>query len=501
MLKTLFICLMPMTMSIAESNYKEPFRPQFHFSPPSGWTNDPNGLVYYKGYWQLFYQYNPDKDGGGLYKYWGHARSKDLFHWENLPPALSPYNNSAGKEVSIFSGSAIADVNNVTKLTPPGANTTTLLAFYTAHEVADFHETQAMAYSYDDGITWNHFEKNPVIDNPDRLHDFRDPKIFKYNDKYIAVVATGDHVRFFESTDLIKWELMSTYSNQFSKNDTVWECSDLFKLGDKWVLLVNHNAKAEYFIGDFDGRNFTSEEPSNETDRLYLDYGPNSYAGITYESAPDGRRVFLSWLPGFRPYASLTPTDPWRGSMSVPRELSLVTLASGRRVVSSQPVKEISGLYDGPSIGFQATNMKVNTTLPVWVLTSNLLDLRFTASGVPSSGRFGIKFAGQTDHIKIYYEDGNYYIDRGNTISNFSADYELIMSAPRLRNSPDHNLRIVLDVSSVEVFIDGGLSVLTAQFFSSQQLSNASLFFESPESNAKVAKISFSAYRLRSAWP
>nr|WEI57569.1 putative GH32 family protein [Neoseiulus cucumeris] len=498
MLRKFMILFMSVEAISTETNYTEPFRPQFHFTPPSGWTNDPNGLVYYNGYWQLFYQYNPDIGGGGLYKHWGHARSTDLFHWENLPVAISPYNNSAGKEVSIFSGSAIADINNVTKLTPPGANST-LLAFYTAHEVAEWHETQAMAYSNDDGITWMRFEGNPVIDNPG-FHDFRDPKVFKHNNRFIAVVAAGDHVRFYESTDLIKWDLMSTYRSKFSGNDTAWECSDLFELGESWVLLVNHDARTEYFIGDFDGQNFTTTGPKEEADRLYLDFGLNSYAGVTYEAAPEGRRVFLSWLPGFRPYAEETPSSPWRGSMSVPRELSLKKLKDGRKVVASQPAKEITGLYEDLEFGFQTVGVKANTTVPVTDFKSNLFDLHLKAAAVPSSGRFGITFAGKSDNITVSYESEEYFIDRENTERDFSADFKKIMSAPRLKSSPDHSLRIVLDVYSVEVFIDDGVSAVTAQFFSRQQLSSVSIFFESSEGDAMVDSMSLSVNQLRSAW-
>lgn len=481
-----------------EADYTEPFRPQFHFTPPKGWTNDPNGLVYHNGFWQLFYQYNPDKGGGGTYKHWGHARSTDLFHWENLPVAISPYKNKAGKDVSIFSGSAIADVNNVSKLNRVGSKST-LLAFYTAHEVADFYETQAMAYSHDDGITWTHFKRNPVIENPG-FHDFRDPKVFKHDDKFIAVVATGDHIRFFGSSDLINWEFMSKFSSKFSGNDTVWECSDLFELGDKWILLVNHDARTEYFIGDFDGRNFTADGPQTESERLYLDYGTNSYAGVTYEAAPNGRRVFLSWLPGFRPYAAKTPTSPWRGSMSVPRELALVTFGNGRRLVASQPVGEISVLYEGPAILFETVNMASNTTIAITEITSDLLDIRLSASGVSPTGRFGIEFAGLSHCVKVYHEGGVYFIDRENTESDFDADYELVMSAPRLRNSADVDLRIVLDVSSVEVFGDEGLSAVTAQFFTRQRLSKVSVFFESVQKDVQVGRIALSANQLRSAW-
>nr|WEI57640.1 putative GH32 family protein a [Neoseiulus cucumeris] len=482
-----------------KATYTEPFRPQFHFTPPSGWTNDPNGLVYHDGYWELFYQFNPDKDGGGHYKHWGHARSTDLFHWENLPVAISPYRNTEDEEVSIFSGSAVVDTRNVTKLAPPGANST-LLAFYTDHEVVKWHETQAMAYSHDGGITWTRFKKNPVIDNPDGFHDFRDPKVLEYNDKYIAVVATGDHVRFYESSNLLNWAFLSTYRSKFSGNDTVWECSDLFKLGEKWILLVNHDARTEYFVGDFDGRNFTPSDNCSDIDRRYLDYGTNSYAGVTYEAAPDGRRVFLSWMPGFRPYAKKTPTSPWRGSMSVPRELTLVTLENGLRLVASQPVEEISVLRKKPTVHFQMANMKCNTTHRVTGISSNLLDIRFTATGVPSDTRFGIKFSGQSDSLMVYYEANEYHINRGNTEHDFDPDFELEMSAPRLKGSATHSLRIVLDVSSVEVFVDEGLSVVSAQFFSRQRLSEVCVFFESGECDVTLENISLLVDQLQSAW-
>ncbi len=177
------------TTSLLSSDYNEPHRPQIHFSPQKAWMNDPNGMVFYNGTYHLFYQYYPDSTVWGP-MHWGHATSKDLIHWQHLPIALYP--DSLGY---IFSGSAVADINNTSGFGRGGK--APLVAIFTHHDPvkakakSNYHQNQSVAYSVDDGKTWTKYANNPVLKNPG-IKDFRDPKVMWYEPakKWIMTLAT-----------------------------------------------------------------------------------------------------------------------------------------------------------------------------------------------------------------------------------------------------------------------------------------------------------------------
>jgi len=283
----------------AAAEYTEPFRPQFHFSPAKHWTYDPNGLVFYKGEYHLFYQYNPFGNQWG-HMSWGHAVSPDMVHWEHLPVALAEENS-----VMIFSGSAVVDRHNSSGLCQ---SSDCLVAIYTGHTPT--RQTQNIAFSNDRGRTWTKFKNNPVIDLG--MRDFRDPKVFWYEPthRWIMVVALPKEqkVRFFGSTDLKRWNALSDFGPAGATHGD-WECPDLFPLpldggrGSRWMLSININPGAlqggsgnQYFIGQFDGTRFTNDNPPSQT--LWADYGKDFYASTSFNNIPasDGRRVWMGWL-------------------------------------------------------------------------------------------------------------------------------------------------------------------------------------------------------------
>jgi fructan beta-fructosidase len=209
--------------------YKEPFRPQFHFSPEKHWMNDPNGMIYYKGIYHLFYQYYP-KDIVWGPMHWGHATSTDLVHWKHKEIALFP-----DKLGLIFSGSAVVDINNTsglgTKENPP------MIAIFTYHNMEIEKagkintQSQGLAYSLDEGETWKKYDGNPIIKNPE-LKDFRDPKVFwnEETKEWNLVLVAGDHAQFYTSKNLTNWNLQSEFGKNIGAHGGVWECPDLFKL-------------------------------------------------------------------------------------------------------------------------------------------------------------------------------------------------------------------------------------------------------------------------------
>lgn len=254
--------------SLVEGTHNETFRPQVHFSPNEKWMNDPNGMFYLDGEYHLFFQHNPDASVWGP-MHWGHAVSKDLVHWEELPIALYP--DELG---TIFSGSAVVDWNNSsglgTKENPP------IVALYTYHNAnmekegrIDF-QTQALAYSLDKGRTWKKYSGNPVIKNPG-IKDFRDPKVMWHepSEKWVMVLAQKDHIGFYSSENLIDWSLESVFGEDIGGHGGVWECPELLLMPvegtneSRYVLLVsispggpNGGSATQYFVGDFDGKKF-----------------------------------------------------------------------------------------------------------------------------------------------------------------------------------------------------------------------------------------------------
>jgi fructan beta-fructosidase len=265
--------LAPQAVAAADAPpYTETYRPQFHFTPEKNWMNDPNGLVYFKGEYHLFYQYNPNGNSWGDMS-WGHAVSTDLVHWKQLPLALSH-----DDEEMVFSGSAVVDWDNTTgfgtKKNPP------MVAIYTSAYKNGGKQAQSLAYSTDRGRTWTKYQGNPVIDIGST--NFRDPKVQWYaptKSWLMTVSLSAEHkVRFYSSKNLKDWELLSEFGPAGATGG-VWECPDLFPLavdGDekniKWVLVVNINpggiaggSAAQYFVGDFDGKKFTAEDKGTYT--------------------------------------------------------------------------------------------------------------------------------------------------------------------------------------------------------------------------------------------
>ena len=215
-------------------------RPKFHFAPERNWINDPNGLLYYKGKYHLFFQHNPNGILWGDMS-WGHAVSTDLFHWEHLPVAL-PFFPDGG----IFSGSAVVDESNSSGfgdgVNPP------LVAIFTLHKNDGSNQSQCLAYSNDEGLTWSYYRDNPVLDLS--MADFRDPKVWRdtINNRWLMVVVKPKEfkARFYQSTDLKDWHLLSEFGPAGSTAGC-WECPDLFPLTTsdgvtKWILLISNNA-------------------------------------------------------------------------------------------------------------------------------------------------------------------------------------------------------------------------------------------------------------------
>ncbi|MFC6672897.1 glycoside hydrolase family 32 protein [Marinobacterium aestuariivivens] len=329
-----------------------PSRPAIHFTPAKGWMNDPNGLVYFDGEYHLFYQYYPDARVWGP-MHWGHAVSTDLLHWQHLDTALFP-----DEDGMCFSGSAVVDHRDCSGLFggEPG-----LIAFYTAHRVLDeatndYIEEQCVAYSRDRGRSWQKYAGNPVI-APPGFRDFRDPKVIWHeaSQHWIMALACGQSIRFYRSENLLDWTLASAFgSDQGAHTEGPWECPDLFELAledgrRRWVLVVGVGAGkddwgsfTQYFVGDFDGTGFHNENPADQV--LLMDESRDFYAAQSWSDVTDGRRLAIAWLNNWH-YANQIPESGWRGNMSLPRELALVTTAEGTRL-QQRFVRELAARFE-----------------------------------------------------------------------------------------------------------------------------------------------------------
>ena len=352
--------------------------------------NDPNGLVWHKGEYHLFFQHNPFGTQWG-HMSWGHAVSKDLLTWEELPVAIPE-----GEDGAIFSGSAVSDGDD-------------LVAIYTRH--TETNQSQCIARSADNGRTFTKYENNPVLD--ENKKDFRDPKVFRFKDHWIMSVAQPhDHqISFYSSPDLINWKHLSNFGPAAAV-DGVWECPDLFPLEFNnevvWVLIVSLNpgglygSGTQYFIGDFDGTTFNSRYSTNEP--RWLDFGKDNYAGVTFSNEPNGKRILIGWLANWTDVKN-HPATTWTTQMTIPRQLGLIEY-NGEIVLTQQPMCDT--LYE----------------LKVKVPTSGVIGLRgfarvgynsdskvvfvneFEAPYVPSSEELHLKVVVDRSSVELFTGDG-----------------------------------------------------------------------------------------------
>ncbi|MBL7828720.1 MAG: glycoside hydrolase family 32 protein [Saprospiraceae bacterium] len=439
--------------------YNEPHRPQYHFSPPAKWMNDPNGMVYYEGEYHLFYQYYPDGNTWGP-MHWGHAVSEDMVKWKHLPIALFP--DPLGY---IFSGSAVVDWKNTSGLGKDGRPA--MVAIYTYHSPeseksgSNTFQNQGIAYSLDKGRTWQKYEGNPVLKNPG-IRDFRDPKVIWHeaSQTWMMALAVKDKISFYTSTNLLQWKHSADFNPPWAAYGGVWECPDFFPLktptgAEKWVLLVSINPGApnggsgtQYFIGNFDGKRFRTE--TNEI--KWLDYGADNYAGVTWSDVPktDGRRLFIGWMSNWT-YAQIVPTEVWRSAMTVPRALELQE-RDGQYSLVSKPVRELQVLR---SKVVQVKSSRIN-------LPSDCLDIELSAVATD----FKLTFSNEKGEKVILEKKGDEItFDRSRSgIAAFSSDFKQIHRAPA-QNLVIKNIRVFLDRSSMEFFFNDGALAVTELVF------------------------------------
>ncbi|MDH3648387.1 MAG: glycoside hydrolase family 32 protein [Saprospiraceae bacterium] len=518
----LFSCKQATTQYSAEaeqtaesSYYMEDHRPQFHFSPEKMWMNDPNGMVYFDGEYHLFYQHYPDSNVWGP-MHWGHSVSQDLVLWEHLPIALYP--DSLGY---IFSGSAVIDHNNTsgfgTAEQPP------MIAIFTHHhpegaadEEVIKYQYQSIASSTDRGRTWTKYEGNPVVANPG-IRDFRDPKVIWDDDsqQWVMIFAAYDHSKIYGSPDLKSWQHLSDFGKNRGIHSGVWECPDLFPITvagtseKRWVLIQSINpggpkggSATQYFVGDFDGKKFSLdkdfEEFVKDENAVWLEYGKDNYAGVTWSDIPDedGRRLFMGWMSNWE-YAQVVPTYVWRSAMTIPRQLVLSQTEVGLRI-ASQPVDELKKLR------IQSVEVAPGPVERQVDLLSGIqqqeglyeIEVEFENTGTGDIAFVLSNQQGESLSFGFESDRNHYYVDRsGSGKVDFSEKFSGKRDAPRISSSERLTLHCFIDVASIEIFADGGLTVMTEIFFPNEVMKELRL-----EASEGLAVVSGSVHALRRIW-
>ena len=437
-----------------QSSYNEQYRPQIHYTPARNWINDPNGLVYNDGTYHMFYQYNPQGNDWGNMS-WGHATSTDLIHWAEQPVAMR--RNEWG---DIFSGSAVIDKNNTA-----GFGAGAMVAIYTSSGET---QQQSIAYSTDGGTTFTQYAGNPVIQNRDRA-DFRDPKVFWHAEtgQWIMALALGwsTAIEFWGSPNLKNWEYLSTFTTTSARSNIgQWECPDLLRMSykgaEKWVLIVSNNpggpaggSGTEYFVGQFDGKTFTADERDYP---LWVDYGSDNYAGVTWSNTPDGRTLFIGWMNNWN-YCGAVPATPWRSAMTLPRELKLVEVG-GEAVLANPVVSEIEKI---------AGDWKAADTA---ISASAGYELKAKVNIYENSTLTLSNDAGQYLDISVNAAIRSLIIHR--TASTGRCDFHGLFAVPSIvapinSDSDEVEFHIFVDRSSVEIFTADGATAATVLVFPS----------------------------------
>ncbi|MCV2484364.1 glycoside hydrolase family 32 protein [Flavobacterium sp. SH_e] len=501
-------------VTISNTAEEQMYRPNFHFTPKKGWMNDPNGMFFANGYYHLFYQHYPDGNTWGP-MHWGHAISKDLIKWEELPIALYP-----DKDKYIFSGSAVVDTHNTSGLGT--GKTAPIVAIYTLHDMTKEKvgkidvEQQDIAFSNDNGFTWQKFEEgNPVVKNPG-IRDFRDPKVSwdETHKQWIMALAAQDRIHFYKSSNLKNWEFASEFGKNIGAHGGVWECPDFFEIKvegtkeKKWILIVNLNpggpnggSGVQYFVGDFDGKTFTMDttfaERVNNEKAVWADYGKDNYAGVTWNNVPtsDGRRLFIGWMSNWE-YAQQVPTTTWRSSTTIPRELKLVKKQNHYNLVST-PVKEINN-YVSKTIKTKSKtgkgtlnlieNGKADLTQTVVSLDLKNLkqeDYTFTLSNTN----------GESLSFGLNNKENYLFVDRSKAGKvDFSDKFALPLSKAFLEGSQKSAaFKIILDKTSIEIFYNNGEKVMTEIFFLNKPFSALSISSQEKieVNNFKIQELNF----------
>ncbi|MDE6341926.1 MAG: glycoside hydrolase family 32 protein [Muribaculaceae bacterium] len=461
--------------------YHETFRPQYHFTPAHRWIGDPCGLVRYDGKYRAYS--------------WGAAESDDLVHWteinrdaiKGLPDRTSP-----------FTGSVVVDTDNTA-----GYGENALIAVFTSYDEDSRKQSQSIAFSLDGGDTFNYYDRNPVIDIWST--EFRDPTVIRYvpTGKWIMSVAKAleKKVAFYESENLKDWKWISDFG-PMGDNEKSWECPDLFQVNveetgeTKWVLLVSVNwAREQYFVGDFDGKEFKPDKPYSEP--LYVDDGLDYYASRTFQDYDSDRGEVLSlgWINTWD-YAQQAPSRWGKGIWSIPRSLSLYTTPDGLRL-RQKPFAGLSSLRSG-NYRYHRKISAGTISLPAIGDMNNQYEMRLILAALEDDTAGLNICCGDGRKVSISYDPASGYVTIGrlnSTAEDLPKFSRMACSKVTEGKGAPLDLDIFVDKSSVEIFVENGRKVMTLLTYAAPGQCGVEIF-----SQKGKADFNIEAWKIDSIW-
>lgn len=456
-------------------------RQKYHFMPPAGWLNDPNGLIEYKGKYHLFYQHNP-YDGFWSCMHWGHAVSEDLVHWEYLPIALAPSESyDDHKKGGCFSGSAVEHDGKLY-----------LIYTGTSNHGRGYEQVQCVACS-EDGIHFEKYSGNPVLSAPEGIPTdfFRDPKVWKKDDTFYMVCGARkkDYAQalLYRSKDLLNWEFFNVLAESRGEWGYMWECPDFFQIGEKFVLMFSPMGAGErtctYLLGDF----------SYETGKFNyeicgeIDWGFDYYAPQSFEDSK-GRRIIIAWanawdwMPFWKDWGP-TYREGWCGSFAVPREVKL----NADHTLSFVPVEEMKSIRLKP---FEEHNITIGSKpwkIPAANGVSCEIEVEVDLQKTDADAFSLLLRADETHNTEVRFDLKRQMM----SVSRERADDWSLgaSSSPLLMKDKEKlHLRVFLDQSSVEVFAEGGRTNHSLNIYASEEQDSNYLIAENGKLCVRVLK-------------
>ncbi|MFP3125900.1 glycoside hydrolase family 32 protein [Ectobacillus funiculus] len=479
----------PIDKKINQAANKSPltYRPVYHFSAPDKWINDPQRPVFFDGKYHYYYLYNKDYPNGNGTE-WRQATSQDLVHWKDEGVAIPKYTTKNGDP---WTGSFIVDDQNTA-----GFGKGTVIAIVTQPSADGGKQEQYLWYSTDRGKTFKSYSDHPILPNPGEK-DFRDPKIIwdSQANKWMMVLAEGTKIGFYESRNLKEWHYTGGF---FTQDIGVIECPDLFKIQAndgtyKWVLGASANGKSigkpntyAYWIGNYNGKDFIADYSEPQ----WLDYGFDWYGSVTFEDGTSSnkfdKRYALAWMNNWD-YPNNTPTlqDDFNGVDSIVRQIKLKKQNNDAYILTSQPIEALNQLTFSTN-SFKHIEVNGSKTLKV---KSDVyqLDADISWSDAKNVGLRIRESTDKTRHIDVgfFIPDNFSYVNRVFTDQPDKSKKYVESKAPFDASKKKVHLKVLVDKTSIEVFIDDGNVTHSNEVFPHLNDKGITLFSEGGPSTFK----------------
>lgn len=462
--------------------WDDPLRPKYHFTPPANWLNDPNGLIQWKGTYHLFYQHNPNEPRIGNI-HWGHAKSKDLIHWEDMPLALEP-NEKRSDGDGCWTGCVVLDDNVPT-------------AVYTGWR--NNFQRQMIAVSLDDDlVSWEKDPANPVISGSPIGIDptnIRDPFVWKEEDKWkmllgVNAIDKGPAVLMYKSVDLRQWHYVGMiYLDEKREKDSVWECPGIIKFNEKSLIYGSLNDKflVEYRLGNLNENNKFEEDS-----RGILDAG-DFYAPQVFTDDKN-RNIMFGWITEARDEEEQVESG-WSGSMSIPRIISL----DSESKLKIKPVPEVKKLRSDNK--YRNKREKIKSSSKMLPMRGSQVEIKAEFENIDAT-RFGFSIFESSDgkectDVEIDRKNGKLIVDRSESTLNTSVDKSTQEALLDLAQGKSIMVNMFLDHSIVEIFVNDIVS-LTSRIYPSKESSDGISIFAK---DGSVELSDIHVWEMKSSWP